>query len=47
MADQMLIQTSELALTMLLAMLILRARCGARIPLSLGSVGWHGGRKRR
>lgn len=47
MADQMLFQASELALTILFAMLVVRARRHPQIPLFVGSVGWHGGRKKR
>ncbi len=47
MTDPTLIQASELALAILLTMVLCMARNQAAAPRYLGSVGWHGGGKKR
>jgi hypothetical protein len=46
MTDTVLIQSSEMALVTLLALLIFLAQRNAGAPQYLASVGWHGGKKR-
>ncbi len=47
MSDPTLIQASELALVIILTMLIGLTRNDAAVPQFFGSVGWHGGKKKR